>query len=471
MTTQEILKNINESQWVAALRTRKLEVFAVGGAVRDIILGKQPKDIDLVVTGGISIEDLTHVLKDFGKTDLVGESFAVIKFKPFDFDLDEPLDIAIPRTETKTGEGHKGFDIKTEGVKLGEDLFRRDFTINAIAMTLDGKFKDPLGGITDLKEGKIKAANPQAFAEDGLRILRAIQFASRFNCSIEFHTFQMMKDNIHLLKEITGERIIGEFIKIIEKNGSVKTAFKLLANVGFFETFDLVTNKTMTITDDNFKTLGDFMYLLLFFNKDMHDILANRFKADNNTKKQVKALEHMHSRAKDKIHARIIAAEMVKITPDAFSLGFIFSTVAEVFDMMKSGKLPSKITDLEITGDEMMTIGFEEKDIGDGLKSLFEMVLFEKLPNDNSVLKSVANKMKNPKADRLKGTVETYKNQAKLMKDKIESIDRQITSLKQKKKEMKHGILKAELEAEKSKVWFEEYLFSDYVKLKINNYD
>jgi len=275
-----------------------------------------------------------------------------------------------------------------------------------------------------------------------------------------------MKDNVHLLKQITGERILGEFTKIVDKGGSVKTAFKLLANVGFFETFKIHTNKTMTVTDADFKTLGDFMYLLLFFEKDMDKILAERFKADNDTKKQVKALAHMHSRADEKVHARTIAAEMVKITPDAFSLGFIFSTVSEVFDMMKSGKLPSKITDLEISGDDMMELGFEGKGIGDGLKSLFDMVLFEKIPNDHSVLMSVATKMKNPKSKMLKGDVETFKNQAKLMSDKVKSIDMQIVSLKQKKKEMKRGILKAELEAAKSKVWYEEYLVSDYMKLK-----
>lgn len=468
MTTQEILKNINESNWVETLRKLNLEVFAVGGVVRDLKLGKNPKDIDLIVTGGISIEKLATFLEDFGKVDLVGESFAVIKFKPSDLSdiLDEPLDIAIPRTERKTGEGHKEFEVSTENVTLEQDLERRDFTINSIAMTLDGEFVDPFNGRHDLLVGTIKATNPEAFAEDPLRILRAIQFASRFEFAIEFETFQMMKDNVHLLKQITGERILGEFTKIVDKGGSVKTAFKLLANVGFFETFKIHTNKTMTVTDANFKTLGDFMYLLLFFEKDMDKILAERFKADNDTKKQVKALAHMHSRADEKVHARTIAAEMVKITPDAFSLGFIFSTVSEVFDMMKSGKLPSKITDLEISGDDMMELGFEGKGIGDGLKSLFDMVLFEKIPNDHSVLMSVATKMKNPKSKRLKGDVETFKNQAKLMSDKVKSIDMQIVSLKQKKKEMKRDILKAELEAAKSKVWYEEYLVSDYMKLK-----
>ena len=184
-------------------------VYIVGGCVRDGFLDKNIKDIDLIVEG-LPMEQIKSILKKYGKVDIVGQSFAVIKFSTEGFT--EAIDIAVPRIDKKIGTGHKGFKVITDGVNIIEDLKRRDFTINSIAVNIATKeIVDPFNGLEDLKNGLIKATNPKAFIEDPLRILRGIQFASRFSFAIDYDTLELMKQNAHLIKEISGERILEEF--------------------------------------------------------------------------------------------------------------------------------------------------------------------------------------------------------------------------------------------------------------------
>jgi len=462
MTTQEILQIIRKSDWVERLDSKGLKIFVVGGAVRDIILEKQPKDIDLIVTGGIEIENLASILKYYGKVDLVGESFAVIKFKPEGMELDEPLDIAIPRADTKTSEGHKGFEIITKGITLEQDLKRRDFTINAIAMTLDGRFVDPLEGLTDLLSGLIQAANPKTFIDDPLRIVRAVQFASRFNFSIAHKTKEMMADNIELLKEISGERILEEFKKIITKKGSVKIAFKLLVEIGFFKTFGLKVNKHFSIIDSHYKTLGDLMHLLLFFENNKVATFKQVFKGDNDTEKEIKALDKMHEMERDKKGWEFVAHEMVKITPAAFDLGCVFADVKEILVKMKAGELPAKVTNLEISGDDLKEIGLEGKGIGDTLKLLFGMVVTGKLPNDHETLMVVAKRSTGWGVRRMQNDIKNLEEHIIVMKQKMNSIDIQIAALKEKKRQFTAGIPKVIKKIKDKNKWLEEYLLFEY---------
>src|SRR5690606_8675300 len=139
------------------------------------------------------------------------------KFKPHG--SVEDIDIAIPRTERATGEGgHKGFEVSSDhNLPIEKDLERRDFTINAIAKDINGNVIDPFGGQRDLKEKIIRVVNPQAFSDDPLRMLRAVQFAARFGFPIEPKTEQLIKANAHRIREIAAERILIELEKIVKK--------------------------------------------------------------------------------------------------------------------------------------------------------------------------------------------------------------------------------------------------------------
>ena len=203
------------------------EVFLVGGAVRDMLMGIKPKDFDFVVVGSSPIE---MEALGFQK---VGADFPVF-LHPTTGD-----EFALARTERKTAEGHAGFDCEWEGVTLEEDLSRRDLTINAMAVQCNGfdpsamwvqdvkhDFKkwplqveddpfgqeviDPFGGVSDI-ENKVLRHTSEAFAEDPLRVLRLARFLARFGEG--WHpaadTMVLIQDMINqgMLTELTPERV------------------------------------------------------------------------------------------------------------------------------------------------------------------------------------------------------------------------------------------------------------------------
>lgn len=182
------------------------EVYLVGGAVRDLLLSRPTKDYDFVVRN-VPITPLQAFLKKHGSVRLVGKKFGVLKFLPRTGT--EPFDIALPRTEhSDTGTGHyRDFTIKTDyRLPIEDDLSRRDFTINALALNLKtGALVDPFGGVSDIKEKIICTVGaPSArFAEDYSRMLRAVRFACQLGFSIDPETERAILRNVkHLNKEM-----------------------------------------------------------------------------------------------------------------------------------------------------------------------------------------------------------------------------------------------------------------------------
>ncbi|HSK70972.1 MAG TPA: hypothetical protein VK892_04710, partial [Pyrinomonadaceae bacterium] len=150
----------------------------VGGCVRDALMGFEPKDWDVEIYG-IKPQKLREILDSFGRVDAVGEAFTVYK-------LGNDLDVSLPRREKKTSRGHKGFVVEGDpNMSFEEACKRRDFTINAILQdVLTGEIIDPFGGRKDLKRKIIRHVSSETFAEDSLRVLRAAQFAARFEFDI-----------------------------------------------------------------------------------------------------------------------------------------------------------------------------------------------------------------------------------------------------------------------------------------------
>ena len=183
---QNIISDLQDQPWVISL-LHKGKLFIVGGSVRDAYREEDIKDIDLIVEG-LSMEQIKSILIPFGRVDIVGESFAVIKFRPKGHD-GEDFDISVPRKDRKIGDGHTGFEIVTDGVSILEDLKRRDFTINSIAIDVEtGRIIDPFDGLVDIRWKKLRATDKNAFIEDPLRILRGIQFSARFGYDIDLST-------------------------------------------------------------------------------------------------------------------------------------------------------------------------------------------------------------------------------------------------------------------------------------------
>ena len=210
-----------------------ISVWAVGGFVRDKLLDRTVTDIDFAVVGD-GPDFARQVAKRLGtKTVVVFERFGTAMVHVGNF----KLEFVGTRKEEYLPDSRK--PIVTES-SLDDDLLRRDFTINAIAMGLNqknfGKLYDPLGGREDLEKKIIRTplAPDVTFKDDPLRILRAIRFASRFDFEIEEKTFAALKNNVDRLKIISQERITEELMKMLEHD-KPSLSFLLMDEVGVLE--------------------------------------------------------------------------------------------------------------------------------------------------------------------------------------------------------------------------------------------
>ena len=210
-------------------------VFEVGGAVRDKLLqkGVSSKDRDYLVTG-IPYDELSKILRHYGRVDLVGRSFGVIKFTQVRHGRSHTFDITLPRREHSTGRGHKEFDVSFDPfLGVEDDLVRRDFTINAMAVALDDdELIDPLDGRLDLEKRQLRMVYPESFEDDPLRMLRAVQFAARFEFTIEPKTFEALRHHAALIGTVSPERIAEELNKLLCLAEKPSEGFRLMQTSG-----------------------------------------------------------------------------------------------------------------------------------------------------------------------------------------------------------------------------------------------
>jgi tRNA nucleotidyltransferase/poly(A) polymerase len=202
--------------FVHALQQRGARVYTVGGTVRDELLGKTHKDLDLLVTG-LPQKALIQLLRPHGRVQLIGRAFGVIKFLPRQWD-GPPIDIALPRTEISTGTGHRDFQVTFDhSLPIEADLGRRDFTINAMAYDLtDGRLLDPFGGRLDMEQRLLRQVSPLAFLEDPLRMLRGVQLAARFGLQVEPATRHAMCTHAASITTVAPERVAEELRKLFQ---------------------------------------------------------------------------------------------------------------------------------------------------------------------------------------------------------------------------------------------------------------
>lgn len=206
--------------------------FLVGGYVRDVLLGNtESRDFDIEVYD-LDQETLLQILKKFGRTDIVGKAFGVFHLSMQGLSLD----FSFPRTESKIGYGHRGFLVQTNPhLSFKEAAYRRDFTINAMGMELpEMKLWDPYGGREDLMRRTLRHVGP-AFSEDSLRILRGVQFASRFECDLAPETIELCKTLS--LADLSIERLFEEFKKWLLKEGKPSCGLKAFLSINLQEFF------------------------------------------------------------------------------------------------------------------------------------------------------------------------------------------------------------------------------------------
>ncbi len=211
------------------------QLYAVGGRVRDEVrsaLDGEPraaKDLDYVVTG-LGFDELTERLRGVGRADVVGASFAVVKATLGG----ATVDVALPRRELSTGAGHREFAVEAgPEVSLDDDLARRDFRMNMLARALpSGRLVDPYGGEADIRAGRIDLLRSAAFDEDPLRMLRACQFAARFEYAVTPATFEAMRRAAPLVETVSAERVRDELIKLLELAPRPSVGIELMRESG-----------------------------------------------------------------------------------------------------------------------------------------------------------------------------------------------------------------------------------------------
>jgi len=372
----KIFEEILEKECIKAIINKGGEVYFVGGCVRDYFLSKDPKDVDIVVRK-LQIDEIKTILKKFGHVHLVGESFGVIKFKEFKTKFE--LDIALPRKDKldNTQKGHRAIIVQSDPfLSIEDDLKRRDFTINSFCFDQNLQVIDPFNGLEDLYAGIIKATSNEAFSEDPLRMLRAIQFAARFRFSIEEETCDLIRKNAAKIKDISKERIVSEIQKVIDKKGDIGFFTHLLfqSTIASFIFPSLNITYISHNTLSNVKTIGEYLFALLFVNsnkKAKEEIFS--FPLEKNTKKEIDALQKMLS-ATTKMHI----FEALQIYPKIIHSKFFDHSV--ITDGFIDGRYPKSLKELNINGDELMKLGLE----GQGIM-LKQYELLEEIFNENLI--------------------------------------------------------------------------------------
>ena len=195
----------------------------VGGWVRDRLLGRESKDIDIEVYG-IEAERLRELLAQVGPVNTVGQSFTVYKVGG--------VDVSLPRTESKQGRGHRGFVVTGDPwMSEKEAARRRDFTINAIAWDpRRDQYIDPFRGRDDLEHRRLRVVDSATFADDSLRVLRGVQLAARFELTPEDATTRICRGIA--LDDLPAERIRGEMEKLLLQARRPSLGFELALDLG-----------------------------------------------------------------------------------------------------------------------------------------------------------------------------------------------------------------------------------------------
>lgn len=207
----------------------------VGGAVRDEVLGIAAKDFDIEVYG-LDPDKIEEIASEFGSVKDVGKAFGILKLQ---HEGGMELDISLPRTDSKIGEGHRGFEVKVDStMSIAEAAKRRDFTFNALSKDpLSGKIFDPYGGVEDLRTHTLKVTDEERFRDDPLRLLRGAQFVGRFGLEAAPETLELFKSMVPELEQISKERVSEEWEKLLLKSKKPSKGLNLLREIGVVEKY------------------------------------------------------------------------------------------------------------------------------------------------------------------------------------------------------------------------------------------
>ncbi|MGE4170577.1 MAG: CCA tRNA nucleotidyltransferase [Candidatus Margulisiibacteriota bacterium] len=236
---------------VDRLIDRGLTPYAVGGAVRDAVLGISTTDWDLEVFADSDSAEVLGVLAELGFNTLVGRQFGVFK-GVFD---GVAVDVSLPRTEVKTGSKHTQFEVQLNPrLSFEQAARRRDFTCNAMGVNLvSGQQVDPFGGQADLKATVLRHVGP-AFSEDPLRVMRALQFSGRFGLAIAPETLLLCQSLS--LGDVSAERLWDEWLKLLLKSPTPSAGLRFFFDLGLDRAFPEFSGLEAVLQDPRYHPEG-----------------------------------------------------------------------------------------------------------------------------------------------------------------------------------------------------------------------
>ena len=369
------------------------KIYQVGGAVRDEMLGKVSKDLDILVVG-VELKVLTRILAKFGKTNQVGKSFGIIKFIPKG--SDEQIDISVPRIDTKsTGKGHKDFEVKLgKGITLQQDQLRRDFWMNAMARDIEtGKLHDIEGkGRLDIKNQVVRVIGDQAFKDDPLRMLRAVQFAARFEFAIEPETMKQIKKNVRLIKTVSAERFQEEFRKMFEK-GTPSIGVNLLKETGILRQLFSKASGNFPIEYDKLDKKAFPAFLAVLLKEHTPKDIQKKMRLSTVDMKAVSDVINYTSTTDVNSDVGLVDF-LITATPvgisniEAYLESSRKLSISGRLNQMKRAGKPTSMGELGIGGRELVKVGFKGKEIGTALRYLLNYAI-ESGKNDKKHLLDV----------------------------------------------------------------------------------
>lgn len=226
------------------MQIKDKNLYYIGGAVRDEILGVKSLDVDLTYDG-----DAINFVKNLKNIDIIqiNKDFGTVRIKSGD----QLIDIASTRSETYPQKGHLPV-INKIGCTLKEDVLRRDFTVNALAKsTLTGEIIDYTGGLKDLKEKKLKVLYNESFIDDPTRIVRALKFSVRFGFELDENSEKLQEQYLNNINyDMSYKRLKKELLETFNLNSW--KAFEIFVNKGIYK---LVANKEFTLPEYDFSGL------------------------------------------------------------------------------------------------------------------------------------------------------------------------------------------------------------------------
>ena len=303
---------------IAITSEKKIKCYLVGGAVRDIILGETPKDLDFVVD-----EKAENISSEIA-LELNGEVLSNSEFGTSKLSVKKSIyDIANARSETYA---HPGALPKVTRNSIDKDLWRRDFSINSVAIQLtqdeDWQILDPTDGLTDISHGTIRVLHNKSFVDDPTRIFRAVKYSIRFGFSIDEKTEKLIGNCIksNYINKISGNRILSEVSQILEEN-NFKTNIQLLSSLGILSSIhpklkigDALLDKLTKLNND---TKEDKSKLLTLFFSDINpeniDGICQRLDVNPKTVKILHGIQTIKQNTKSLSKTKIINSELMML--------------------------------------------------------------------------------------------------------------------------------------------------------------